>query len=261
MARQNSSFRDRFFTPKVAEAIMSPTGILLAGAGSAIGIATGLAIPVAIGMGVAGWGANVARAIGSGAGPTPVDAAASELRGGWRQLAAEAVAQRQRFDQAIDRAQDGPLTDRMRMLAERLDSAIDDSASLAVSGQRKEEALAFLDERGLYGRAKQTRAELADPRTPESIKPTLAQTAESYDNQLMMAQRLRVGIQDIHAQLRLRIAQLSEVVGHSIDLSTGARTVGDLDPVGAEIDEVVSGLESLRLALEELDEPGTPQLG
>ena len=44
-----SSFRDRFFSPKVARAMMSPLGIVLAGAGAAAGIVVGL--PVVAGRG------------------------------------------------------------------------------------------------------------------------------------------------------------------------------------------------------------------
>jgi len=37
-----TSVRDRFFTPKVAKAIMSPLGIVLFGAGAAASIVAGL---------------------------------------------------------------------------------------------------------------------------------------------------------------------------------------------------------------------------
>ena len=59
MARR--SFRDRFFTPKVAQAIMSPGGILLAGAGAAVAIIAGAPLVVAAGCRRAGVGRAGAR--------------------------------------------------------------------------------------------------------------------------------------------------------------------------------------------------------
>src|SRR4051812_49532928 len=56
------SFRDRFFTPRVAKAITSPLGILLAGAGASIGILVGAPIAVAAGIGAAAWAARVGAA-------------------------------------------------------------------------------------------------------------------------------------------------------------------------------------------------------
>ena len=60
------SFRDRFFTPPVARAMTSPLGIVLAGVGAAVGLATGLGIPGAIGLAAVAWGGRVAAAVPRG---------------------------------------------------------------------------------------------------------------------------------------------------------------------------------------------------
>ena len=52
------SFRDRFFTPPVARAMTSPSGILAAGVGGAAGMLTGV-IPLAVLGVVAGWAIRV----------------------------------------------------------------------------------------------------------------------------------------------------------------------------------------------------------
>ena len=57
------SFRDRFFTPPVARAITSPSGILLAGAGASAAILAGLPIAAIAGLGAAAWAARVAVAV------------------------------------------------------------------------------------------------------------------------------------------------------------------------------------------------------
>ncbi|MBA3605267.1 MAG: hypothetical protein H0W46_04705, partial [Acidimicrobiia bacterium] len=51
-----ASLRDRFFTPRVAKAIMSPLGIVLFGAGAAASILAGLPLAVAAGVGALAWG-------------------------------------------------------------------------------------------------------------------------------------------------------------------------------------------------------------
>ena len=61
------SFRDRFFSPQVARAVTSPSGILAFGAGAAAGVlAVGVApvaVPVAIGGGLLAYGVRVALAL------------------------------------------------------------------------------------------------------------------------------------------------------------------------------------------------------
>ncbi len=57
------SFSDRFFTPPVARAIMSPLSIVLLGAATAVGIVAGLPIVAAAGIGAAAYGAKVALSV------------------------------------------------------------------------------------------------------------------------------------------------------------------------------------------------------
>src|SRR6266508_1901404 len=73
------SFRDRLFTPKVANAMMSPGGILLAGAGAAVAIVAGAPLALAAGVGVLAWGGRVLVAMPSN--PTrPAPSALSRRR-------------------------------------------------------------------------------------------------------------------------------------------------------------------------------------
>ena len=55
------SFRDRFLTPPVARAIMSPLGIVLFGAAAAGAILIGAPIVAAAGIGAVAWGGPGAR--------------------------------------------------------------------------------------------------------------------------------------------------------------------------------------------------------
>jgi len=57
------SFRDRFLTPQVAQAIMSPLGIVLFGVGAAGAILVGAPLAAAAGVGVLAWGGRVLAAV------------------------------------------------------------------------------------------------------------------------------------------------------------------------------------------------------
>ena len=57
------SFRDRFLTPPVARAIMSPLGIVLFGAAAAGAILIGAPIVAAAGIGAVAWGGRVLAAV------------------------------------------------------------------------------------------------------------------------------------------------------------------------------------------------------
>src|SRR5262245_21707876 len=119
------SFRDRFFTPRVAEAIMSPLGILLAGVGAAAGILVGLPVVAAAGIGVAAWGGRVLAAVPRPAPVARVDP--SSLTEPWRSYGVQAVEAKKRFDNVVDSVAPGPLRERLELLSGRLDQGVDES--------------------------------------------------------------------------------------------------------------------------------------
>src|SRR5688572_21457891 len=97
MARR--SFRDRFFTPKVAQAIMSPLGIVLFGAVTAGVILTGLPIVVAPLAGAAAWGGNVLRQMPRDA--EPFEADPLKLDNPWATYVGQARQARARFHDVV----------------------------------------------------------------------------------------------------------------------------------------------------------------
>ena len=58
-----ASFRDRFLTPKVANAMTSPSAIVAVGAGAAVAIAVGLGPIGAVAIGAGAWAARVLAAV------------------------------------------------------------------------------------------------------------------------------------------------------------------------------------------------------
>jgi hypothetical protein len=101
------SFRDRFFTPRVARALMSPLGILLAGVGTAVGVVVGFPFVAAAGIGAVAYAGRVALAIPRGQTTDRIDPMALSVP--WRDFVQSAVSAKQRFDRAVNRTERGPL--------------------------------------------------------------------------------------------------------------------------------------------------------
>src|SRR6187455_661762 len=96
------SFRDRFFTPPVANAMVSPSGILLAGGGVAVGIVAGLPILAAAAVGGAAWVARVAFSIPRNPRSDRIDPFA--LQDPWRSFVRDAQQSATRFSSAVRQA-------------------------------------------------------------------------------------------------------------------------------------------------------------
>src|SRR3954468_16904548 len=116
------SFRDRFFTPPVAPAMMSPSGILLAGGGAAAAILVGLGPIGAVVLAAAAWAGRVAYSVPRNAGGDKIDP--FTLNDPWRRFVQGALQAEARFDQAVRTAHTGPLRDRLQEIADRIDEGV-----------------------------------------------------------------------------------------------------------------------------------------
>lgn len=251
------SFRDRLYTPRVARAMLSPSGMLLAGGAAAATILVGgglLAIPAAL----VAWGLRVAGAMPKGQSPLAVDAFA--LSEPWRQYVQGAQAAKLRFDRTVKGTSPGPIRDRLGDLSKRLDAGIQDCWRIAKRGDDIDDALKNLS-------TADARRELAElQRSVGTRQPTAAEanTAKALESQLASAARMQAVSSDANARLRLLDARLDELVAKAVEVSVGA---GDSGWLSEEVDGVVTELESLRLALEDtnaaagrsLDPPPTSQ--
>jgi hypothetical protein len=234
------SFRDRFFTPKVAQAMMSPLGIVMAGAGLAAGIAIGAPIAAAVGIGALAWGGRVLAAV-------PRDDATerpqpNRLSEPWRGYAASAQAAKERFDQVVAGVAAGPLRDRLRGLSARLDDGIAESWRIARRGDEIVRAIGQID-------TATAGAELAALRqSGEDRTAAGAETAKALESQLASAERLALLAEASRDRLRLLDARFDELVARTVEVSVGA---GDSAVLGHDVDDLVTELESLRVAMEE----------
>jgi hypothetical protein len=238
----STSFRDRFLTPKVARAMMSPLGIVLAGAGAAAGIVAGLPLAVAAGVGALAWGGRVLAAVPKDAPSARVPA--SSLSEPWRSYAVQAEESKRRFDRVVASVPAGPLRERLQQLSGRLDEGIDESWRIARRGHELVNAVGQID-------TASAQAELADLKRSVGRRqptPAQAQTAQALQAQLASAQRLEALATSSRDRLRLLDARFDELVARTVEVSVGS---GDTDVLGNDVDGLVTELESLRIAMEE----------
>ena len=235
------AFRDRFLTPQVARAITSPSAILLAGAGAAVGI---LAVgPFGAVVGAAAYAARVGLAVPR-APKSDIDLSA--LVEPWRRFVVEAMDARQRYRQALDTAAAGPLRSRLTAIGERLDDGVEETWRIARRGMALESALRQLEDPGAVAeRLGQARRAGADQRIIDSLKAQLDTT-----------DRIAQVAADARQRLQLLDARLDEAVARAVELSLNADDAQDLLGVGSDVEAVVGEMESLRQALEETHRPG-----
>lgn len=250
---------DRVRTRSVAEAVVSPSAILLAGAGTAVGIATGLG-PLALLAGAAAWAARVAFAIPKKPADERIDP--FRVRDPWRRFVLDAQQAQRKFDTVVSRARSGPIRERLEAIGRRIGDGVSEAWRIAQQGDALDDALASLDEHAIHAELVEVHEEQRRLRGNKAAQASLARTRAAVEAQLASAQRLRAVAEDAHNRLRLLNAQLDEAVARSLEISLHAGDVSQLGPLTQDVEGVVGELESLRQALEETSGTGsTPATG
>jgi len=244
-----ASFRDRFFTPPVARAMISPLGIVLAGAGVAVAVAVGLPVVAAVGLGAAAWAGRVVAAVPRGAPAAAIDPYA--LSDPWRTYVLGSQAAQGRFGRTVASVQAGPLHDRLGDVVLRFDDAVGECWRIARRGHDIDGVLRNLD---LAGNAQELAQARALPATPTNLA-----TVASLEAQLASAQRLQGVSQDAQSRLRLLNARMDELVARVAELSVSAGA--DLGGLDSDVDDLVVEMEALRQALDETNRPGPSGAG
>lgn len=241
------SFKDRFLTPAVARAMMSPSGILLAGAGAAAVVATGLPLVAAPLAALGAWGARVLAAVPKGP-PEPERIDPFSVPEPWRGAVVEALKAQVRFDKAVEATEAGPIRDRLRSIGARIDDGVREVERIARRGAQLTSARAAID-------AEEATAELArlerDAAEPGAAGSKLDRAVQALRAQVDTARRLEALVDDARAQLVVLDARLDESVARAIELSVRVDDAEELGAVGADVDGLVDEMEALRLALEE----------
>ncbi|HEY4376164.1 MAG TPA: hypothetical protein VGM93_03360 [Acidimicrobiales bacterium] len=231
----NGSFRDRFYTPRVAHALTSPLAIALFALGALVGFL--LLGWVGLVLGPVAYAVRIALAVPRNHAERIDPFAVNEP---WRQFVSGALHSQNRFRGAVDAMRPGPLRDHLADIGARVDAAVAEIWHIAQQGQAMAHARAAID-------STQIRSDLdRATRTGESgTNPKV----EALQAQLASVERMDRVIAQVKGRLELLGARIDETVTRAIEISLQAGSPDSLDPTGADVDGIVTELESVREAL------------
>jgi hypothetical protein len=227
---------------RTGDAITAPSAILLAGAGAAAGILGGLAVLPVVGIAAAAWLVRVATLLprkGSGERIDPMSIADP-----WRGFVRDALDAQRRYRKAVSTAKVGPMRDRLIEIGERIDAGVSECWRVARRGDALVDAIGNLDVLG-------ARKDLEAAKQGAQNEAHHA-TVEALQAQVDTADRLIDVAQDAQDRTRLLNARLDEAVARAVELAIRAEDVGELGGLGGQVEELVSEMESLRVALDEV---------
>jgi len=236
---------ERARTPAVARAVMAPSAILLAGAGTAAAILAGVPLVAAAAVGALAWAGKVALAVPRK--DRRPDMNPATVKEPWRSLVRQAVKAEERFKETVRSTRPGPLKDRLSEVSAQVSVAVDASWKIAQRGDSLDAAVRELNADAIASELAAREAELRQ----SPGRPEREATVAALRRQLESALRVADVARDALDRLRRLNAQLNEAVARAVELSLGPADVGALQPLGADVDGVVAELESLRQALEE----------
>jgi hypothetical protein len=240
----------KFRTPAVAKAMMSPSGIVLAGAGAAIGIVASGGIVGAVVLAVLFWGARVGYAVARQPRAERIDP--FTLQEPWRQLVNKAQWTARRFEDAVAKTKAGPLKERLTEVGRRVEDAVNEAWAIAKRGHALDDAVDVLDLPSIRQQLAAAEAKGA------SGGPDQQAIVTSLRNQLDSGERLAAVAEDAKTRLQRLNTELDESVARAVELSLSGAQAGALQPLGSDVENVVGELEALRLALEETDRRQAP---
>ena len=231
----------RRIAPTVFLAGVSPiTVALVAGVVALVLLTTGSVVG-AVAAGIAAWvirvfiSTRVAKRIE--ALPRRIDPFA--LREPWRFFVRDAISARNRFADALDGADAGPLRDRLVEIGEALNHGVEECWEAAQKGQQLTDARRRIPAERLQRELDDMTAD--DPRRSgiEAQLASHARIAEREDRTRIELERLDV--------------RLDESVVRASELGTRAGGAEGLDAIEASITDVVESLEALRLGLDDVE--------
>lgn len=242
------SFRDRFYTPKVARAITSPSAIVATGAGAAVGILIGLGPIGALVLGALAFGARVLAAVPRESGSGIPAVAPRSLDQPWRGAVEQVQDAMRRFDEAVSTLADGPLRERLDGVAGRLDAALQEAWRIGRAGNLLSRGRKRIDTTRITAELNHARAQAPTPRQ--------ADTVAAMESQLASAARIDTTIADAYDRLVLLDARTDEAVARAVELSVSQSDPDAVITLDTDVSNIVGDLEALRLAIEETGTAG-----
>ena len=155
----------------------------------------------------------------------------------WRRYVSAAQSSQRRYTEIVAATRAGPLRSNMESITRQVQRGVEECWLIARRGDELDSALGRLDSASLRARLEQS---------------TDAATRASLTAQLDSAQRIRTTRDDTDQRLRLLNTRLGELLAQAAEVSVGADSTDDL---GSAVDDVVTQLESLRLAVDDVNNP------
>lgn len=233
-------FRDRFYTPTTARAILSWRILLGAGIGVAAAV-LGVPVLAAVGAGAIVYAGSVALAMPKPA-PRPV-IDPFVLSEPWRQLIQGAQGAGRRLRQTVGGVSAGPLREQLDAIVAQLEHGLDEAWRIAQRGDEIDDAVRRLDPTALRSKLGTLQQRAAADRSPDHEA-----AVRSVQSQLESADRLKQQSEQTAATLRLAQTQLDELVARASEVRIGT---ADTASYAQDVDELVLKLEALRQAVEE----------
>jgi len=173
-------------------------------------------------------------------GPRPAAIDPFTISERWRRHVAAALTAQRTYRELVRSTDTGPLRDRLDAIDREVQHAVTEIWDIARRGDELDEALSALNTPSLTARANQA----TDPDTKASLQ-----------SQLDAAERLRSTRDDTDARLRLLTTRMGELVAQAAEVSVGS---DDTDVLGTAVSDVVTELEALRLAINDVNHTGRP---
>lgn len=167
--------------------------------------------------------------------PSAITIDAFALSEPWRRHVAAAQAVQRRYRQIVTGVAGGPLRERLDTIAQQVQHAVEECWHIANRGDEIDEAIHRLRVPAL--RTQLERASDDDTRA-------------SLTTQLAAAERLRTQRDDADQRLSRLTTRMGELVTQAAEVSVSSDTTAEL---GSAVDEVVTQLEALRLAVNEVN--------
>ena len=148
--------------------------------------------------------------------------------------------------------QPGPLRDSLSGVSGQLDDAVAECWRVAQQGQIVADARKRIKDREVRWELQQAEHTLSTATGPNEIQ---GRTIAALQAQLATADRMDALVGRTKDQLDLLNARLDESVTRAIELSVSNR-LSDANSLGDDVGDIVTDLESLRMAIEDLDDAG-----
>lgn len=239
----------------LARAAVSPSAAIVTGAGFLIGLAA-QSLTLAIVLAVVAWLGRMVVAIAQTRRRLPlVEIDPIAVSEPWRQYVRQALAARQRFDEAISKWPPGPLHDRLTMLQPRMGQATEEVWSVAQQGAALDGTVRGVStgptrpsSEQLSMELRQIQAERQQSPAPER-QAALARSEDTVAAQLRAVHRSETTRAEVLDRLRLLTARLDEAATQVLALGL------DRPPGEGSVDEVAGSVEAV------LEEMGALQQG